>query len=50
MKTFKFFLLVLSTHENTDVFITLDENIYGIHSKNPLYILVSQGPIQTLIF
>ena len=32
MKTFKF-SLVLRTRENTDVFITLDDNIYGIHSK-----------------
>ena len=32
MKTFKF-LLVLRTRENTDVFITLDENIYSIHQK-----------------
>ena len=32
MKTFTF-SLVLSTRENTDVFITLDENIFGIHSK-----------------
>ena len=32
MKTFKFSLM-LHTLENTDVFITLDENIYGIHSK-----------------
>ena len=39
MKTFKF-SLVLRTRENTDVFITLDDNIYGIHSKrvNILYI------------
>ena len=39
MKTFKF-SLVLRTPENTDVFITLDENIYGIHSKrvNILYL------------
>ena len=39
MKTFKF-SLVLCTHENTDVFITLDDNIYGIHSKrvNILYV------------
>ena len=39
MKTFKF-SLVLRTLENTDVFITLDDNIYGIHSKrvNILYI------------
>ena len=32
MKTFKF-SLVLHTRENTDVFITLDDTIYGIHSK-----------------
>ena len=32
MKTFKF-SLVLRTRENTDVFISLDDNIYGIHSK-----------------
>ena len=40
MKTFKF-SLVLRTRENTDVFITLDDNIYGIHSKrvNILYLL-----------
>ena len=40
MKTFKF-SLVLRTRENTDVFITLDDNIYGIHIKrvNILYIL-----------
>ena len=40
MKTFKF-SLVLRTRENTDVFITLDDNIYGIHSKrvNILYVL-----------
>ena len=40
MKTFKF-SLVFSTRENTDIFITLDDNIYGIHSKrvNMLYIL-----------
>ena len=39
MKTFKFSLL-LRTRENTDVFITLDDNIYGIHRKrvNILYI------------
>ena len=38
MKTFSF-SLVLRTRENT-VFITLDENIFGIHSKrvNILYI------------
>ena len=40
MKTFKF-SLVLRTRENTDVFITLVDNIYGIHSKivNILYFL-----------
>ena len=39
MKTF-IFSLVLRTRENTDVFITLDDNIYGIHIKrvNILYI------------
>ena len=38
MKTFKF-SLVLRTLENTDVFLSLDDNIYGIHSKriNILY-------------
>ena len=41
MKTFKF-SLVLRTRENTDVFISLDDNIYGIHSKriNILYVLL----------
>ena len=40
MKTFKF-SLVLRTRENTDVFISLDDNIYGIHGKriNIVYIL-----------
>ena len=40
MKTFKF-SPVLRTRENTDVFISLDDNIYGIHSKriNILYVL-----------
>ena len=39
MKTFEF-SLVLRTRENTDAFITLDDNIYGIHSKrvNILYL------------
>ena len=39
MKTFKF-SLVLRTRENADVFISLDDNIYGIHSKrkNILYV------------
>ena len=38
MKTFKFSLM-LRTCENTDVFFTLDDNIYGIHIKrvNILY-------------
>ena len=42
MKTFKF-SLVFRTRENTDVFITLDDNIYGIHSKrvNILYLSYS---------
>ena len=42
MKTFKFSLILL-THENTDVFIILDENIYGILSKraNILYMFHS---------
>ena len=40
MKTFKF-SLVFRTRENTDVFISLDDNIYGIQSKriNILYIV-----------
>ena len=42
MKTYKF-SLVLRTRENTDVFISLEDNIYGIHSKrvNILYVLTS---------
>ena len=42
MKTFTF-SLVLRTRENTDVFITLDENIFGIHSKsvNILYLFIT---------
>ena len=38
MKTFKF-SLVLRAHENSDVFVTLDENMYGIHRErvNILY-------------
>ena len=38
---------MLRSCENTDVFITLDENIYGIHSKRvkyPLFILNIQTP------
>ena len=44
MKTFKF-SLTLCTRENTDVFITLDDNIYGIHSKrvNILYVNSTSG-------
>ena len=39
MKTFKI-SLALRTRENTDVFITLDDNIYGIRSirVNILYL------------
>ena len=40
MKTFKF-SLVLRTRENTDVFITLDDNIYGIHSKRAIILLLA---------
>ena len=36
MKTFKFWL-VLRPRENTDVFITLDEISYGIHSQKSSY-------------
>ena len=44
MKTSKF-SLVLRTRENTDVFITLDDKIYGIHSKrvNILYIFFQEN-------
>ena len=50
MKTFKF-SLVLRTGENTDVFISLDDNIYVIHSKriNILYILSCYGSYVQLI-
>ena len=41
MKTFKF-SLVLRTRENTDVFITLDDNIYGIHSKRVNILFIQQ--------
>ena len=43
MKTFKF-LLVFRTRENTDVFVTIDNNIYGIHNKrvNILCVLSTQ--------
>ena len=45
MKTFKL-SLVLHNRENTDVFITLGDNIYGINSKrvNILYLSVSWPP------
>ena len=48
MKTFKF-SLVLRTRENTDVFITLDDNNYGIHSKreNILYVRRPLGAIKS---
>ena len=39
MKTFKF-SLVLRTRENTDVFIMLDDNIYGIHSKRVIILYI----------
>ena len=40
MQTVQTQIRLLCTHENTDIFITLDENIYGIHSKtaNILYL------------
>ena len=46
MKTFKF-SLVLRTRENNDVFISLDDNIYGIYSKriNILYVLRAFSPV-----
>ena len=37
MKTLKF-SLVFRTRKNADVFITLDENIYGIYNKRVLYL------------
>ena len=39
MKTFKF-SLVLRTRENIDVFISLDDNIYGIHSKRVSFLFI----------
>ena len=39
MKTFKF-LFVLRTRENTDFFITLDDNIYGIHNKRVIILYI----------
>ena len=45
MKTLKF-SLVLRTRENIDVFITLYENIYGIHNKSK-YPLCFCGGIRT---
>ena len=52
MKTFKFSLM-LRIRENTDVFITLDDNIYGIHSKRVNILYLSQklrGVLNTCIF
>ena len=51
MKTFKL-SLVLRTRENIDVFITLDDNIYGIYSKrvNILYIPKFGTPLLLLYF
>ena len=58
MKTFKF-LLVLSTHENNDVFVTLDKNIYDMHSKRVnilyitktyLYIYYNFDPLKSLLY
>ena len=40
MKTFKF-SLVLRTFENTEVFITLNDNIYGINNKRVNILFVS---------
>ena len=49
MKTFKY-LLVLRTRENTDIFITLDDNIYGIHNQrvNILYVLIRSASVRRL--
>ena len=51
MKTFKF-SLVLRTRENTDVFISLDDNIYGIHSKriNILYLFLNESRSRADLF
>ena len=46
MKTFKF-SLVLRTRENTDVFITLDENIYGLHNKRANILYISLEMLRT---
>ena len=48
MKTFKF-SLVLRTRENTDVFITLDDSIYGIHSKRVNILYLSKFITKTLM-
>ena len=50
MKTFKFSLM-LRTRENTDVFISLDHNIYGIHSKriNILYVFILGKAVKLLL-
>ena len=49
MKTFEF-SLVLRTRENTDVFITLDDNIYGIHSKRVNILYVPAGIWRFIIY
>ena len=48
MKTFEF-ASMLHTHKNTDVFITLDENSYDIHSRraNILYVLAGNLAISS---
>ena len=46
MKTFKF-SLVLRTRENTDVFITFDENIYGLHNKRANILYISLEMLRT---
>ena len=49
MKTFKF-SLVLRTRENTDVFISLDDNIYGIHSKRINILYMPNSTVQSRVF
>ena len=50
MKTFEF-SLVLRTRENTEVFITLDDNIYGIHnqSKYPVFYVCRKSMVMSLV-
>ena len=47
MKTFKF-SLVLRTRENADVFITLDDNIYGINISS-IYYTISKKSHQAIV-